>query len=252
MIRLAWLKQGTDFTFTNVPTACWSVGELCCGITCACLPTLRPLMMKVKPRWMTSYATRPKQHSYGGSGEARYGPGMQGNAGVTSSTGAGTHQTAESSITMASLNNYSRLGDEDVERGFSMPVPLCPVHKQGEPSESINIAANSPARAVYKNEGAAPLLQQPQPRPQQSTKGKARDSVNEKAMSILGLGSQAHGVSTHVAGGKAESSVTSRSRSWSKDLGGIGVKRDVMVTTGTIDQVEADDRHLLKALKKPR
>ncbi|KAF3762222.1 hypothetical protein M406DRAFT_220062, partial [Cryphonectria parasitica EP155] len=49
LIRLAYLKQGSDFTFDNIPTSCWSMAELACGITCACLPTLRPLMSKIKP-----------------------------------------------------------------------------------------------------------------------------------------------------------------------------------------------------------
>ena len=44
MIRIQYLKLSDDVTWDNVASSCWSVGELCCGITCACLPTLRPLL----------------------------------------------------------------------------------------------------------------------------------------------------------------------------------------------------------------
>lgn len=36
-------------TWDNVPSSCWSITELCCGIVCACLPTLRPLITGCLP-----------------------------------------------------------------------------------------------------------------------------------------------------------------------------------------------------------
>ncbi|KAF2740976.1 hypothetical protein EJ04DRAFT_419179, partial [Polyplosphaeria fusca] len=50
LIRLSTLHQGintTDPFWDNAPAAYWSVVELNCGILCACLPTLRPLVSKV-------------------------------------------------------------------------------------------------------------------------------------------------------------------------------------------------------------
>lgn len=44
VLRIKYLKLFEDFTWENVESSAWSVGELCSGITCACLPTLRPFL----------------------------------------------------------------------------------------------------------------------------------------------------------------------------------------------------------------
>ncbi|KAF5597491.1 uncharacterized protein FSUBG_8526 [Fusarium subglutinans] len=44
LVRIKFLNIGTDITWHNVESASWSVSELCCGIICACIPTLRPLL----------------------------------------------------------------------------------------------------------------------------------------------------------------------------------------------------------------
>lgn len=49
IIRIDFLNIGSDFTYTNVGPAGWSLGEICAGIICACLPTLRPLLFRVVP-----------------------------------------------------------------------------------------------------------------------------------------------------------------------------------------------------------
>ncbi|AEO70551.1 uncharacterized protein THITE_2015113, partial [Thermothielavioides terrestris NRRL 8126] len=49
VIRIQYLKLSNDVTWDNVASSCWSIGELCSGITCACLPTLRPLLAKCLP-----------------------------------------------------------------------------------------------------------------------------------------------------------------------------------------------------------
>ncbi|KAK4152519.1 hypothetical protein C8A00DRAFT_16162 [Chaetomidium leptoderma] len=49
VIRIQYLKLSDDVTWDNVASACWSVGELCSGITCACLPTLRPILSRFVP-----------------------------------------------------------------------------------------------------------------------------------------------------------------------------------------------------------
>jgi len=57
VIRILTLKSASltrDPTWDNVATMCWSVTELCCGIICACIPTLRPLAMQLCSRMMQS------------------------------------------------------------------------------------------------------------------------------------------------------------------------------------------------------
>lgn len=44
VLRIKYLKLFEDYTWENVESSAWSIGELCSGITCACLPTLRPFM----------------------------------------------------------------------------------------------------------------------------------------------------------------------------------------------------------------
>ncbi|KAF2466018.1 uncharacterized protein BDR25DRAFT_238612 [Lindgomyces ingoldianus] len=57
LVRLSTLHKGintTDPMWDNAPTAYWSVVELNCGILCACLPTLRPLISKIVPRFLST------------------------------------------------------------------------------------------------------------------------------------------------------------------------------------------------------
>ncbi|KAK3322929.1 putative integral membrane protein [Apodospora peruviana] len=49
MIRIRYLKLFDDFTWENVDSSLWSMGELSSAITCACLPTLRPLVSRYFP-----------------------------------------------------------------------------------------------------------------------------------------------------------------------------------------------------------
>ncbi|KAL2256213.1 hypothetical protein VTK26DRAFT_2018 [Humicola hyalothermophila] len=49
VIRIQYLKLSDDVTWDNVASSCWSISELCSGITCACLPTLRPLLSRFIP-----------------------------------------------------------------------------------------------------------------------------------------------------------------------------------------------------------
>ncbi|EPE09507.1 integral membrane protein [Ophiostoma piceae UAMH 11346] len=49
VIRIKYLRQNSDFSWDNVASACWSVGELSSAVTCLCLPTLRPLLVRLRP-----------------------------------------------------------------------------------------------------------------------------------------------------------------------------------------------------------
>lgn len=232
LIRLAYLKQGPDFTFDNVGTSCWSISELACGIICACLPTLRPLMTKIKPQWMTSYATKTRRQTYGvASGLVRSGADTLVKNDVKSSTGQRTRNTPESSLSLSSTNftkNYSRLDDDDIEQAMRMPAPLSPAYRKTDSisSDSESIFGNAAARSAMDQEGV-PMQQLPA-RPRQSH----RASESGKAREILGMGFGGIGATTHVVGG-GPSSPTSTNGEF---LGGIEVKRDVFVVTTPISE----------------
>ncbi|KAH7112364.1 hypothetical protein EDB81DRAFT_670997 [Dactylonectria macrodidyma] len=49
ILRMQWLKPASDQTWWNATAASWSLAELTSAITCACLPTFKPLITRVKP-----------------------------------------------------------------------------------------------------------------------------------------------------------------------------------------------------------
>ncbi|PKS12632.1 hypothetical protein jhhlp_000840 [Lomentospora prolificans] len=61
VIRIKFLKQAEDITWENVESSGWSLGELTSALTCACLPTLRPLVS----RFIPSLATAPQRSTMG-------------------------------------------------------------------------------------------------------------------------------------------------------------------------------------------
>ncbi|KAF5596072.1 uncharacterized protein FSUBG_8982 [Fusarium subglutinans] len=48
ILRLQWLDPVADMTWWNVTAASWSMAEIVSGITCACLPTFKPLLVGIK------------------------------------------------------------------------------------------------------------------------------------------------------------------------------------------------------------
>ncbi|KAK2773197.1 hypothetical protein CKAH01_13615 [Colletotrichum kahawae] len=49
ILRLQWLSPKPDETWGNVKPAMWSLAEITCGILCACLPVLKPLIVRARP-----------------------------------------------------------------------------------------------------------------------------------------------------------------------------------------------------------
>lgn len=49
VLRIKYLKLFEDATWENVESSSWSIAELSSGITCACLPTLRPFVSRHFP-----------------------------------------------------------------------------------------------------------------------------------------------------------------------------------------------------------
>ncbi|CVK99311.1 uncharacterized protein FPRO_03875 [Fusarium proliferatum ET1] len=62
VVRIFYLDGLKDISWENVDVACWSFAELCCGLLCACVPTLRPLFSRYFPtmsshnRWSKTFA----------------------------------------------------------------------------------------------------------------------------------------------------------------------------------------------------
>lgn len=49
VIRIRYLQLFEDFSWENVESSLWSVGELTSAMTCACLPTFRPFISRYFP-----------------------------------------------------------------------------------------------------------------------------------------------------------------------------------------------------------
>lgn len=203
LIRLTYLKESDDFTYTNVQSSAWSTSELCCGISCACLPTLKPLVSKIKPRWITSYARSRANRTETG---LRYGKsGLEGGTELKHGThrSRATHESATSK-TMSSLKSktYAVMDDLDADLDEEQGIPA---RRQPE------ITRYSPANTSPK---------QPMP-----AGGLHRDS---KAMEVLGMNMT--GVSTHVSSGTySHPDSMSPSNLPGESLSGIAVKRSVTV-----------------------
>ncbi|KAL2194340.1 hypothetical protein P885DRAFT_43209 [Corynascus similis CBS 632.67] len=56
IVRIRYLRLFEDFPWENVASSLWSVGELTSALTCACLPTLRPLVVRFFP---VAFASQP-------------------------------------------------------------------------------------------------------------------------------------------------------------------------------------------------
>ncbi|KAF5972974.1 integral membrane protein [Fusarium bulbicola] len=52
LLRVQWLDPVADITWWNVTAASWSMAEIVSGITCACLPTFKPLLVGIK-NWVS-------------------------------------------------------------------------------------------------------------------------------------------------------------------------------------------------------
>ncbi|KAG8163339.1 hypothetical protein KVR01_006636 [Diaporthe batatas] len=261
LIRLSYLKQGPDFTWDNVPTSGWSVSELCSGIICACLPTLRPLMSKIKPQWMVSYASRSRRTKQEYGDRNHYGANSGKIKAMSSSTGnsRSTRESKDPSLFVSSKelgsSNYTRLGDNDIE--MAIPAPPSPSFqadrsrfddaRSSTDGENTFDAALAQGPRVDKKDIPMQSLSsrtKPQLVQSQGTDGiesrrefSNRGKENDKAMEILGVDQYDTGITTHIVADKGPSSMFpqhSRAVIKSKsgaNLSGIEVKTDVIVST---------------------
>lgn len=205
-------------------------------------------MTKLKPRWMVSYATRSRtakrEAAYGTStiGGGRYGGGTQGGKAtdVKSSAAVNMQSKPEGSLTLSSHTDYNRLLDDDydVEKAMRMPAPLSPVFRKSESSQSSEPEAHAiPMQQLHHSRSK----ESKSSRPSLKIRIKALDG-NAKAHSVLGMQMTGVGNSTLVFGGRSDSSP--RSPCNDEFMGGIEVKRDVVVTTAPMDDRSDDTRPL--------
>jgi hypothetical protein len=68
IVRIRYLKLFEDFTWENVASSLWSIGELTSALTCACLPTLRPLMSRYFPAFGSQAGRSAQGYMYAKSG----------------------------------------------------------------------------------------------------------------------------------------------------------------------------------------
>ncbi|KAB5578149.1 hypothetical protein GE09DRAFT_1088676 [Coniochaeta sp. 2T2.1] len=70
IIRIQYLHLSEDTTWDNVPSSCWSIGELCSAILCVCLPVLRPLISKIFPHlgWTHHHKRTSESYEHSSSG----------------------------------------------------------------------------------------------------------------------------------------------------------------------------------------
>ncbi|KAK0656877.1 hypothetical protein B0T16DRAFT_315824 [Cercophora newfieldiana] len=111
IIRIQYLKLSPDVTWDNVESSCWSISELCSGIICACLPTLRPLLIKVIPSMGTrNINSNYKQHASGRDGT------FEGTGG----SGTGRMKSVETSSSRGIVypEDIELQGDSDSDKGI--------------------------------------------------------------------------------------------------------------------------------------
>ncbi|GAB1310585.1 Rhodopsin domain-containing protein [Madurella fahalii] len=116
VIRIQYLSLSTDVTWDNVASSCWSIGELCSGITCACLPTLRPLVSKCLP----------SMRSQSGKSSGKY---YQKSSGRDGSTGSD-----------------AKVGDNNSSRGIVYPEDL-ELQSDDRSDKEVSVARIEEARA---------------------------------------------------------------------------------------------------------
>lgn len=121
VIRIQYLRLSDDVTWDNVASSCWSVGELASGITCACLPTLRPLLAKVFPSMQS-------QDSHGsGKYYQHESSGRRGGTGPHKSNRSGTNASQTGSTrSIIYPEDLELQSDDRSDKEVSAPVVLPP------------------------------------------------------------------------------------------------------------------------------
>lgn len=222
-------------------------------------------MAKIKPAWMTSYATKRTRHRYGGeSGKGGqyasngYGHAAEAKAGLS---GNRSRSTRDSILTSSTLNgngkSYNKLRDQDGVSVMVEPMPPSPAFRIGRKGrhddveeDSVQILGRTHDDLRYGESDGVPMQEfqprakaqlayQHQQQQQQTVQLQPAPQPHDKAMEVLGMNMSGTGVSTEVTGGRTSMSgphpgplARSKNGTWT----GIEVKRSVVVTTSDADE----------------
>ncbi|KAK1640116.1 hypothetical protein BDP81DRAFT_446493 [Colletotrichum phormii] len=146
IVRIQYLSTPADFTWKNVDASLWSIGEISSAVTCACLPTLRPLLTKMFPG-LTSRVnitslhsnqtdTRPVTHAAATRPYSNLPKSFpRGDAEKGSTTGSGV--SSERSSHLNNNNSNKDDGGSSVTYGGSSPYQHHMGHHANESSDTI-------------------------------------------------------------------------------------------------------------------
>lgn len=101
------LNKTADMTYDVAALLCWSIAEVASGITCACIPTLRPLAGRYLSSALGTYQNRQSSRGY-----ENYG------------SGAADRKKRQSHQVTASDNTLVDGDDQNYELSPTKPSPI--------------------------------------------------------------------------------------------------------------------------------
>ncbi|CAK7226762.1 hypothetical protein SEUCBS140593_006351 [Sporothrix eucalyptigena] len=141
IIRIKYLKQYEDFSWENVASSCWSVGELSSAVTCLCLPTLKPLVQRLVPRLIGSTAS-PSTGPTGGYSSKGYRKHSERSDGTPASKASNTTGRASQRLSRSggglSTGSQDELYPGDIEMAASL-------ERKGSAAESVTEHSAAPS-----------------------------------------------------------------------------------------------------------
>lgn len=234
IIRLKYIGLSADITYDNMTSSCWSCIEVLSGVTCASLPTLRPLAGRCFPglRSITSRVGR-----LAGS----KGSGLRNSRKKGGGSRTGTLNTLETNRSHVELLELRALEAERKRRHLVRTVDMA-VESDGEGSDGIlglddarRAEADSgreyrgPARHApmsHRRGSSAPKPREMAPAPVHhvhAPTSRSETTLARPIEALLKADSSPTGVQTEIAGG--------RGRQQSEFRGtGIAVERKITVT----------------------
>lgn len=204
-------------TWDNVASSCWSIGELCSGITCACLPTLRPLITRCLP----GLRSQSEQ-----SGDNRYGSTPYNSDKRSGRRRRGRHNNNELSTTLQTIGSAGtgrlkkRSTDEEEAAIYPEDVEL----HSGDDRSDKGIRSNAAEDGYHSpySHGHHSTQQNITTNQSHSTYARTMDKLK------LGLKSTVH---TEIRVGSAGGGRPGEETPWSTADRGIEVKRDFVLTS---------------------
>ncbi len=140
IIRIRYLKLFDDFTWENTDSSLWSIGELSSAITCACLPTLRPLLSRYFPSLGTQAARSTGYHQSG-----------------RKSTKGNKSQNSDPESGMRSANGHGELKSVSAVDGSEVELATTTNDKTGNPFETHSYRASEDIESLNEPRNEVPF-----------------------------------------------------------------------------------------------